>query len=95
MRWDAQFRETAGERAERWQQTRKRRIAEGKCWQCATPLDACTCPNVRHLREGSLAPKGGETRSGSTAKPQEPGPEGTRPETGPASEPVSGPREQT
>lgn len=29
-----QFRETEGEKRERWAATRAKRKAEGKCWQC-------------------------------------------------------------
>lgn len=45
---DGQFRETADERADRWRETKARRKAEGKCWQCAKPVSECTCPNVKH-----------------------------------------------
>jgi hypothetical protein len=46
--WDDQFRETQGEREARWAETRRRRIANGQCWQCAKPIPDCKCPNVNH-----------------------------------------------
>jgi hypothetical protein len=46
--WDDQFRETEGEKAERWRRTRAKRKAEGKCWQCAKLIAECKCPNVKH-----------------------------------------------
>ena len=46
--WDDQFRESHGERQQRWRETRARRTAEGKCWQCAKPIKVCDCPNVKH-----------------------------------------------
>lgn len=49
--WDDQFRETEEERAERWRRTRARRKAEGKCWQCARPIELCECPNIDHGRQ--------------------------------------------
>jgi hypothetical protein len=46
--WDDQFREDEDERRARWRKTRMKRIAEGRCWQCAKIIVDCTCPNVRH-----------------------------------------------
>ncbi len=46
--WDRQFRETDYEVQERWRATRRKRIAEGKCWQCAKLIAECNCPNVKH-----------------------------------------------
>lgn len=48
--WDGQFAETTYEMNERWRKTRAKRIAEGKCWQCANPVETCACPNVTHNR---------------------------------------------
>lgn len=49
-KWDDQFRETEWERNQRMKEARKRRTAEGKCWQCAKLIAECKCPNVkRHL----------------------------------------------
>ena len=51
MDWDRfndQFRETEWELQERWRETRAKRKAEGKCWQCAKFIVECTCPNVKH-----------------------------------------------
>lgn len=45
-RFNDQFRETEYERQERWRQTRERRVAEGKCWQCAKLVAECNCPNI-------------------------------------------------
>jgi hypothetical protein len=47
-RFNDQFRETDYERRERWRLTKAKRKAEGKCWQCAKPIETCTCPNVDH-----------------------------------------------
>lgn len=44
-RFNDQFRETEWERQERWRATRAKRIAEGKCWQCAKLVADCACPN--------------------------------------------------
>jgi hypothetical protein len=46
--WDGQFAETEDERQGRWRATRRKRIAEGKCWQCAKLVAACRCQNVAH-----------------------------------------------
>jgi hypothetical protein len=46
QQFNDQFRETAWERQERQRKTREKRIAEGKCWQCAKPVAECTCPNI-------------------------------------------------
>lgn len=54
-RFNSQFYETEWERRERWRKTRERRIAEGKCWQCAKPIIDCTCPNVAHNKDKSNA----------------------------------------
>lgn len=56
--FDSQFRETEWERRERWRKTRAKRIAEGRCWQCAKLIAECTCPNVAH------ASHNGETECG-------------------------------
>jgi hypothetical protein len=45
-RFNSQFRETEYERQQRMKATRQKRIAEGKCWQCAKPVEECTCPNI-------------------------------------------------
>lgn len=42
-RFDDQFREDDDERRERWARTKAKRIAEGKCWQCALPIAECRC----------------------------------------------------
>lgn len=47
-RFNDQFRETFCERQDRWLAIRAKRKAEGKCWQCAKLIAACTCPNVNH-----------------------------------------------
>lgn len=47
-RFNDQFRETDWERQQRWKATRAKRKAEGKCWQCAKLIAACSCPNVKH-----------------------------------------------
>jgi hypothetical protein len=47
-RFNDQFRETDWERQQRWKATRAKRIAEGKCWQCAKLVAECSCPNVKH-----------------------------------------------
>lgn len=49
-RFNDQFRETEYERRERWRATKARRIAEGKCWQCAKLVAECGCPNVSHAK---------------------------------------------
>lgn len=46
--FDAQFAEDAEERTERWRETRRKRKAEGKCWQCAKLVVECACPNIKH-----------------------------------------------
>lgn len=48
--WDNQFAETEYERRERWRATKLKRIAEGKCWQCAKPIIECRCSNVDHTK---------------------------------------------
>jgi hypothetical protein len=51
MSWDRfndQFRETFDETTARWRDTKAKRKAEGRCWQCAKPFAMCTCPNVKH-----------------------------------------------
>lgn len=48
--WDDQFAETEDERRERWHATKMKRIAEGKCWQCAKPIADCKCPNINHAK---------------------------------------------
>lgn len=53
--WDAQFAETEDERFERWSETRRRRKAEGKCWQCAKLIAECACPNVNHAAPSRMA----------------------------------------
>ena len=50
-RFNDQFRETEGERQERWRRIRAKRKAEGKCWQCAKPIPECACLNVKHNQE--------------------------------------------
>lgn len=47
-RFNDQFRETPLEREERWAATRRKRKAEGKCWQCAKHVADCDCPNIKH-----------------------------------------------
>jgi hypothetical protein len=42
-RFDSQFREDDDEREERWRRTKAKRIAEGKCWQCACLIAECRC----------------------------------------------------
>lgn len=42
--------ESMDEHMERWAEIRRRRKAEGKCWQCAKPIADCTCPNVKHQK---------------------------------------------
>jgi hypothetical protein len=44
--WDDQFREDEAERQARWRATKRKRIAEGKCWQCARLVAECVCPNI-------------------------------------------------
>jgi hypothetical protein len=39
------------ETLERWAATRRKRIAEGKCWQCAKLVAECRCPNVKHAAD--------------------------------------------
>lgn len=57
-RFNDQFRETFDETTDRWRATRAKRKAEGKCWQCAQLIAACTCPNVKHkLVTAVLHPK--------------------------------------
>ena len=46
--WDDQFRESEYEVRERWRKTKAKRIAEGKCWQCAQKIEVCQCPNIDH-----------------------------------------------
>jgi hypothetical protein len=61
-RFDSQFRETEYERQQRWKETKRKRIAEGKCWQCAKPIAECDCPNVDHSKAHapSTSQNGGE-----------------------------------
>jgi len=47
-RFNDQFRETFDEIQDRWRAARAKRVAEGKCWQCAKLIAACTCPNISH-----------------------------------------------
>ena len=47
-RFNDQFRETFDEKQDRWQATRAKRKAEGKCWQCAKLIAECDCPNIKH-----------------------------------------------
>lgn len=46
--FDEQFRETEDERRARWKATYAKRKAENRCWQCAKPIEVCTCSNVKH-----------------------------------------------
>jgi hypothetical protein len=46
-RFNDQFRETVSEQRERWRKQRAKRVADGKCWQCAKPTAECTCPNIK------------------------------------------------
>lgn len=48
--WDDQFAESEDEKRARMRRIRAQRKAEGKCWQCAKPIEDCNCPNVRHNR---------------------------------------------
>lgn len=54
--WDDQFAETEWEKRERWKRTKQRRIAEGKCWQCAKPVAECKCPSVKHDQRAIAKP---------------------------------------
>jgi hypothetical protein len=63
-RFNDQFRETDGERQERWKAIRAKRKSEGKCWQCAKLIAECSCPNVKHAcklpshhQQGEIAPE--------------------------------------
>lgn len=47
LNWDDQFKETDEEVEERWRRIKSKRIAKGKCWQCAKFKIECSCPNVR------------------------------------------------
>lgn len=54
MRWDLQFRETESERNERMRKIRRQRTLEGKCWQCASIIADCKCPNIKHAHSAAL-----------------------------------------
>lgn len=54
--FNEQFRETEYEKRERWAATRRKRTAEGKCWQCAKLIADCTCPNVTHAALAKPSP---------------------------------------
>ena len=43
MDWDNQFAETEDERRERWRKIKAQRRANGQCWQCAKPVEECSC----------------------------------------------------
>lgn len=38
--------ESEEERFARFRERKAKRIAEGKCWQCAKPIADCDCPNL-------------------------------------------------
>ena len=45
--WLEQFRETHWEKEMRWRRIKQKRIAEGKCWQCAKLIKECNCSNIK------------------------------------------------
>lgn len=51
-RFQSQFYETAFERRQRFQRQKDALRAQGKCWQCARPINECKCHNLGDVKEG-------------------------------------------
>jgi hypothetical protein len=62
--WDDQFAEDEDKRRERWRQTKAKRIAAGKCWQCALPFAECRCWVARQGNEAWKRPASRDCRNG-------------------------------